>query len=169
MQETEEVQMQSLGWENPLEEEMATRFSILAWRLPWTEGPGRLQHMGPQKVGHDWVTNTDTHKQYTMYFQNLYTFFHIVHILLQSPPQSILFSRFTQINRCRSNLFPLNDDISSTQEYTGIKPESPAWQVDSLPLVLPRKPLLCLKCLKYFIIHKRGKHEKQFIVKLMVC
>ena len=53
MQETEEVQMQSLGWENPLEEEMATRFSILAWRLPWTEGPGGLLSMGSQRVGYD--------------------------------------------------------------------------------------------------------------------
>ena len=53
MQETEETRVQSLGWEDPLEEEMATHSSILAWRLPWTEEPDGLQSMGSQIVGHD--------------------------------------------------------------------------------------------------------------------
>ena len=48
MQETEEMQVQSLGHEDPLEEEMATHSSILAWKIPWTEEPGRLQSMGLQ-------------------------------------------------------------------------------------------------------------------------
>ena len=52
----QETQIQSLGQEYPLEKEMATHFSILAWRIPWTEGPGRLQSMGLQSVGHNWVT-----------------------------------------------------------------------------------------------------------------
>ena len=43
----------SLGWEDPLEEGMATHSSILAWRIPWTEEPGRLQSMGSQRVGQD--------------------------------------------------------------------------------------------------------------------
>ena len=47
------MQVQSLGWEDPLEEEMATRSSILAWRILWTEKPGRLQSIGSQRVGHD--------------------------------------------------------------------------------------------------------------------
>ena len=42
----------SLGWEDPLEEGMATHSSILAWRIPWTEEPGGLQAMGWQRVGH---------------------------------------------------------------------------------------------------------------------
>ena len=42
-----------LGWENPLEEGMATDFSILAWRIPWTEELGMLQSMGSPRVGHD--------------------------------------------------------------------------------------------------------------------
>ena len=46
MQETLETQVRSLGWEDPLEEEMATHFSILAWRIPWTEEPDGLQSMG---------------------------------------------------------------------------------------------------------------------------
>ena len=49
----QETRVRSLGREDPLEEEMATHSSILAWRIPWTEKPGRLQSMGSQKVGHD--------------------------------------------------------------------------------------------------------------------
>ena len=49
----QETWIQSLGQEDPLEEKMATHSSILAWRIPWTEEPGRLQSMGSQRVGHD--------------------------------------------------------------------------------------------------------------------
>ena len=54
----QETWVQSLGWEDPLEEGMATHSSILAWRIPWTEDPGGLQSMGlqsvgSQRVGHD--------------------------------------------------------------------------------------------------------------------
>ena len=45
--------VQFLAWENPLEEEMATHSSILAWEIPWTEEPGGLQSMGLKRVGHD--------------------------------------------------------------------------------------------------------------------
>ena len=48
-----ETRVQSLGRENPLEKEMATHSSILAWEIPWTEEPGELQSMGSQGVGHD--------------------------------------------------------------------------------------------------------------------
>ena len=48
-----ETWVRSLGWEDPLEEGMATHFSILAWRIPWTEEPGGLQSMGSQRVGHN--------------------------------------------------------------------------------------------------------------------
>ena len=49
----QETQVRSLGWEDPLEKEMATHPSILAWRIPWTEEPGGLQPMGSQRVGHN--------------------------------------------------------------------------------------------------------------------
>ena len=49
----QETGVRSLGWEDPLEEEMATRSSILAWKIPWMEEPGRLQSMGSQSVRHD--------------------------------------------------------------------------------------------------------------------
>ena len=48
-----ETQAQSLGWEDPLEKAMATHFSTLAWKITWTEEPGRLQSIGSQRVGHD--------------------------------------------------------------------------------------------------------------------
>ena len=51
-----ETRVQSLGWKDFLEKVMATHSSILAWKIPWTEEPGRLQSMGPQRVGHDWAT-----------------------------------------------------------------------------------------------------------------
>ena len=54
----QEIQVRSLGWEDPLEKSMATHSSILAWKSPWTEEPGRLQPMGSQRVGYQRVTNT---------------------------------------------------------------------------------------------------------------
>ena len=53
MQDPQETWVQSLGQEDPLEEGMATHSSILDWKIPWTEEPGGLQSMVPQKVGHD--------------------------------------------------------------------------------------------------------------------
>ena len=53
MQETQETRVQSLGWEDPLEEDMTIYSSILACEIPWTEEPGGLQSMGSQRVGYD--------------------------------------------------------------------------------------------------------------------
>jgi len=53
VQEIQKTWILSLGREDPLEEEMATHSSILAWRIPWTEEPGGLQSMGSQRVRHD--------------------------------------------------------------------------------------------------------------------
>ena len=52
----QETQVQSLVWEDPLEKEMATHSSTLAWEVPWTEEPGGLQSVGSQRVRHDWMT-----------------------------------------------------------------------------------------------------------------
>ena len=49
----QETRVQSLGWEDPLEKEMAAHSSILAWKIPWTAEPDRLPSMGSQRVGHD--------------------------------------------------------------------------------------------------------------------
>ena len=48
-----ETRVRSLGWEDPLEKEMAIHSRTIAWKIPWTEEPGRLQPMGSQRVGHD--------------------------------------------------------------------------------------------------------------------
>ena len=55
VQEMQEMWIQSLGWEDPLEEEMSTQSIILAWRIPMTEEPNGLQSMGLQRVRHDWA------------------------------------------------------------------------------------------------------------------
>ena len=67
----QETQVQSLGQEDPLEEEMATHSSILAWRIPWTEEPGGLQSMGSQRVRHNWVTNF----YFSTFFQKMFNFY----------------------------------------------------------------------------------------------
>ena len=57
-----ETWVQSLGRADPLEKEVATHSSILAWRIPWRDEPGRLQSTGSQRVGHNWEDNTFTFK-----------------------------------------------------------------------------------------------------------
>ena len=56
-----ETWVRSLGWGDPLEKEMATQSSTLAWKILWMEEPGRLQSMGPQRVGYDWKTSLSLH------------------------------------------------------------------------------------------------------------
>ena len=78
MQEIQETQVRSLGREVLLEKEMATRFSILAWRIPWTEESSRLQPMGSQRVGYNFVyaqrvhTRTHTHTRQKRASETLY-------------------------------------------------------------------------------------------------
>ena len=64
----QETRVQSLGWEDPLEKEMAAHSSILAWKIPWTEEPGRLSSMGSQRVGHDWATSLSLYFHFTFTF-----------------------------------------------------------------------------------------------------
>ena len=77
----QETLVRSLGWEDPLEEGMATHSSILAWRIPWTEEPGGLQSMGWQRIRHDWATkhsSTELEKHLTLLcFLILFLFFRI--------------------------------------------------------------------------------------------
>ena len=61
----QEIGLQSLGWEDPLEREIATHSSMLVWKIPWAEVPGRLHSKGPQRIGHDWTAK---------HLQALYTF-----------------------------------------------------------------------------------------------
>ena len=70
----QETCIQSLGHQDPLEKEMATHFSILAWEIPWTEKPGRLQSMGSQRVGHD-LAATTTLIFFTVFIKGAYLSF----------------------------------------------------------------------------------------------
>ena len=67
MQETQEMRVRSLGWKDALEVDLATHSNILAWRIPWTEEPSRLQSMGLQRVGQDRATNTFTFSLYVFF------------------------------------------------------------------------------------------------------
>ena len=66
-----ETWVQSLGWEDPIEKEMAIHSSLLAWRIPWMEEPGGLQSTGSQRVGHDWVTSLHFFTSCTLRFMIL--------------------------------------------------------------------------------------------------
>ena len=69
----QETRVQSLNWEDPLEKEMATHSSILAWKISWTEEPGGVQSMGTERVGRYWATNTYLQKSLKRYckYRNL--------------------------------------------------------------------------------------------------
>ena len=73
---TQETQVWSLGYEDPLEKEMATHPSILAWRIPWTEELSGLQSTGSQRVGHDWVTDRPPRATHTIISSSLINNYH---------------------------------------------------------------------------------------------
>ena len=75
----EDMQVWSLGWEDPLKKEMAAYFSILAWENPWTEEPGRLLFMGLQRVEHNLVT-----KQQQQLYDNFIKMFSLQHLNMLS-------------------------------------------------------------------------------------
>ena len=81
----QETWVQSLGWQDPLEKEMAAHSSILAWRIPRTEKPDRLPSMGWQRVGQDWVTFTHW--------------------------QELLTAKRSKMNQCRRRGWALGSDI----------------------------------------------------------
>ena len=77
------TQVWSLRQEYPLEKEMATHSSILVWRIPWTEEPGKLQSMGSQRVRHDWMTDT-------YIYVHIYMHIHFISILTQRYTRSVM-------------------------------------------------------------------------------
>ena len=81
--------VQSLGQEDPLEKEMATHSSIVAWKIPWTEGPAWLQSMGSQRVGDSWTTNTSLHLSCFSHVQLVATLWTVAH-------QALLSRRFSR-------------------------------------------------------------------------
>ena len=74
-----ETRVRALGWEDPLEMEMAIHSSTIAWKIPWTEEPGRLQSMGSQRVGHDGATS------FSLSFSFIHTYMY-VYVCMYIPP-----------------------------------------------------------------------------------
>ena len=89
MQETQETRVRSLGWEDPLEKEMAIHSSTLAWKIPWTEEPSRLQSMGSQRVGYDQATSLSLSRHHKTprreHRQNILDIIHTSVFLGQAP------------------------------------------------------------------------------------
>ena len=104
MQETQETWIQPLSQEDPLEEEIATRFNISAWEIPWTKELGGLQSMGPQRVRYDWA---HTCKEVTTF----------------------IFLKFTYLNW---RLITILEWFCHTESATGVH-ASPSWPPSPLP------------------------------------
>ena len=72
MQETQEMPVRSLGWEDSLEEGMATLANILAWRIPWIEAPGSLQSMGSNTTPVIFINNLSTYETFSSLMDNIF-------------------------------------------------------------------------------------------------
>ena len=89
------MQVWSLGWEDPLEKEIATHSRILAWGIPWMEEPGRLQSLGPHRVGYTWSNNI-AHMDGEWTFSHV----HISYLLdwcskkIRKPPNNKIWKKF---------------------------------------------------------------------------
>ena len=121
-----ETHVQSLGQEDLLEMEMVTHSSILAWKIPWLEGPGRLQSMGSQRVGHDWASF------FLLSIGKLVKSLSCVWLFvtpLTIAHQAPLSMEFSRQEYWRGLPFPSPGDLPDP----GIKPRSSALQADSLP------------------------------------
>ena len=120
------TQVQSLGREDPLEKEMATHSSTLAWKAPWTEERGRPQSMGSQRVGHDWATSLMplTHSVNTVNNNTLMIFKN-----LSPPPFLSLFNWISTALWCLWIFFPLGEAMEAQNvEKTGLKQQAYMWQ-----------------------------------------
>ena len=94
------TQVQSLGWEDPLEEEMATHSSILAWNIPWIEEPGGLQSLGSKTVGHNWSDLAYTVLLLHMpheYYMHLFGIFFLCVFLTWITTSNIYFNLFFHV------------------------------------------------------------------------
>ena len=120
--------VQSLGQEDPLEKEMATHSSILAWKIPWTEEPAWLQSIGSQRVGDNWRTNTSLHLSCFSHVQLFATLRTVAH-------QALLSMRFSRQDTEVDCNFLLQG-ILLTRESNLCLLCNPHWQVCSL-LLLP--------------------------------
>ena len=108
----QETWVQSLGWEDLLEKAMAPHSSILAWKIPWTEEPGRLQSLGLQRVGHSWATSPFTRLLITFLPRSK----HLLNVLLSSKHFTLRPSVTTILDKMfqKVNWFSANQ-LSSTR------------------------------------------------------
>ena len=93
-----ETWVQSLGWEDSLEKQRATHSSILVWRIPWREEPGRLQSMGSQRVGQEWVTSLSLSMVKLLKLNCVYVYIQVSQGCILSPCLYNLYSRYIMQN-----------------------------------------------------------------------
>ena len=141
-----ETQVQSLGQEDPMEKEMATHSSTLAWKIPWIEEPCRLQSLGLQRVRHDCVTSLTRVTRYTIYCCVSSVLSHSVATLCNplgcSPPGSSVHWNFP--GKSTGVIAIASPGALPDPGMEPASPVSPALQADSLPAEPSGKP--CVYC-----------------------
>ena len=111
----------SLGREDPLQKEMAIHSSTIAWKIPWTEEPGRLQSMGSKRVGHDWATSLSQYLFFCVWLISLSMFSRFIHFIVYIQIHCMYIQHFVLsallINSRRVLLIPLDFSIYSYVIY----------------------------------------------------
>ena len=134
MQETQETQIQSLGWEDLLKKEMATFSSILAWRIPWTEEPGGLQFMGSHRIEH------------TCTIEHTWTYTHIDVSIRSQFIDFFLFqfiwSKMTAADTLHKAAFDFKTDKSFPHLMSAVKYKLKQWYTTSHLLEWPKSKSL---------------------------
>ena len=147
-----ETRLWSLGREDPLEKEMATHSSILAWRIPRTEEPGGLQPTGSKRVGHDWATSLSLRQSATngaaTDFDSLTTYTSewvkpLSHVRIFAAPWTAAYQAPLSMGFSRQGYWsglplPSPGDLPDP----GVEPRSPTLQADALTSEPPGKPEL---------------------------
>ena len=140
-----ETWVRSLGWEDPLEKEMATHSGTLAWKIPWTEEPGGLKSMASQRVGHNWATS--------VHLTSGYVLGHLLFLLYtRFPQQSHPLHRFLSSMWLSSKLLSLSEtsperlkSSHSLHSFSPMAPSQPvpAWRLTPSALPWPQAVSFC--------------------------
>ena len=133
-----ETWVRSLGQEDPLEQEMATHSSTLAWKIPWMEEPGRLQSMGSQRVRHNWATSLSL-------FQFLFTFCHKNGVICLSEVSNISPGNFDS-SLCFIQPRILHDDNKQGDDILPWHTPFPIWNLS----IVPWSEVKSLSCVQLF-------------------
>ena len=164
--EIQEIQVWSLGQEDPLENVKAPHTSILAWRTPWKYESGRLQSMGLQRVRHNWATNS-----FTFLFRSM-TYFKLLYMVWSINPASFfwmwIFSCLYTI--CwKAYWCPIGRSWQPCQILT-IKVKDFLWTLDFIPLIYISRSLLVPYCIEYcsFVVILKWKASVLFFFKIVL-